>query len=150
MPTWNNLTNTTFDEIQAGAEASLTRTLSQTDVEVLALVSGDVDPFHVAGNGAAGVRTDASTTEAAGAEALVAAVLGTRLPGPGMRILREDLRFRGRIAVRVSPRGPGSPPDGAPRSARETAASTSARRRDVVQGPARTARIHGVGVHITP
>jgi phosphate acetyltransferase len=99
MPTWNNMTNVTFDEIPAGAEASLTRTLSQTDVEVLALVSGDVDPFHVAGDGKAGVRADASTTEAAGAEALVAAVLGTRLPGPGMRILREDLRFRGRIAV---------------------------------------------------
>jgi phosphate acetyltransferase len=99
MPNLNNMTNVTFDEIPAGAEASLTRTLSQTDVEVLALVSGDVDPFHVAGNGAAGVRTDPTTTEAAGAEALVAAVLGTRLPGPGMRILREDLRFRGRIAV---------------------------------------------------
>jgi phosphate acetyltransferase len=99
MPTLSNVTNTTFDEIQAGAEASLTRTLSQTDIEVLALISGDVDPFHVAGNGAAGVRTDATTTQAAGAEALVAAVLGTRLPGPGMKIVREDLRFRGRIAV---------------------------------------------------
>jgi phosphotransacetylase/acyl dehydratase len=99
MANWNNMTNVTFDEIQAGASASLTRTLSQTDVEVLALVSGDVDPFHVAGNGEAAVRPDASTTEAAGAEALIAAVLGTRLPGPGMKILRESLRFRGRIAV---------------------------------------------------
>jgi phosphate acetyltransferase len=99
MPTWNNMTNVTFDEIQVGASASLTRALSQTDVELLALVSGDVDPFHVAGNGAAGARADASTTQAIGAEALVAAVLGTRLPGPGMKILREDLRFRGRIAV---------------------------------------------------
>src|SRR6516165_9543920 len=99
MPTWNNLTSKTFDEIQPGAEESLTRTLSQTDIEVLALVSGDVDPFHVVGNGAAGVRADARTTEAAGAKALVAAVLGTLLPGPGMKILREDIRFRGKISV---------------------------------------------------
>jgi phosphate acetyltransferase len=99
MANWNNMTNVTFDEIQAGASASLTRTLSPTDIEVLALVSGDVDPFHVAGEGTAAVRSDARTTEAAGAEALVAAVLGTRLPGPGMKILRESLRFRGRIAV---------------------------------------------------
>jgi phosphotransacetylase/acyl dehydratase len=99
MAKWNNMTNVTFDEIQSGASATLTRTLSQTDIEVLALVSGDVDPFHIEGNGAAGVRSDASTTEAAGAEALIAAALGTRLPGPGMTILREDLRFRGRIAV---------------------------------------------------
>src|SRR5271166_2160167 len=97
MAKWSNMTNVTFEEIQPGASASLTRTLSQTDVEVLALVSGDVDPFHIAGDGA--VRPDTSTTEAAGAEALIAAVLGARLPGPGMKILRESLQFRGRISV---------------------------------------------------
>src|SRR5579871_5506793 len=99
MTSLRNMTNVTFDEIQAGATAKLTRILSQTDVEVLALVSGDVDPFHVEGNSPAAVRPDARTTEAAGAKALIAAVLGTRLPGPGMKILRENLRFRGRIAV---------------------------------------------------
>jgi phosphate acetyltransferase len=93
------MTNVTFDEIQAGASASLTRTLSQTDIEVLALVSGDVDPFHTTDDGAAAGRPDAHTTEAAGAEALIAGVLGTRLPGPGMKILRENLRYRGTIAV---------------------------------------------------
>ncbi len=99
MAKWTNMTNVIFDEIQPGASASLTRTLSQTDIEVLALVSGDVDPFHVAPDGSATVRSDASTTEASGAEALIAAVLGTRLPGPGMKILRENLQFRGRIGV---------------------------------------------------
>ena len=76
MAKWTNLNNVTFDEIQPGASASLTRTLSQTDIEVLAMVSGDVDPFHVAADGSAAVRPDAATTEAAGAEALIAAVLG--------------------------------------------------------------------------
>jgi phosphotransacetylase/acyl dehydratase len=99
MPKTTNMTNVTFDEIQPGASASMTRTLSKTDIEVLALVSGDVDPFHIAGNGSAVVRPDTSTTEAAGAEALVAAVLGTKLPGPGMKILRENLQFRGRLSV---------------------------------------------------
>jgi phosphate acetyltransferase len=99
MAKWNNMTNVTFDEIQPGASASLSRTLSQTDIEVLALVSGDVDPFHVEGNGAAAGRPDARTTEAAGAEALIAAALGTRLPGPGMKIVRENLQYRGRVAV---------------------------------------------------
>ena len=62
---------------------------------MLALVSGDVDPFHSRANGAARARPDARTTEAAGAEALIAAALGTRLPGPGMTILRQDLHFHG-------------------------------------------------------
>jgi phosphotransacetylase/acyl dehydratase len=99
MPTLNNVTNRTFDDIQVGDSAEMSRILSQTDIEVLALVSGDVDPFYVSGNGAAGQRASARTTEAAGAEALVAAVLGTQLPGPGMRIVRQDLRFRGRMSV---------------------------------------------------
>ncbi len=98
MAKWNNMTNVTFDEIQAGTSASMTRTLSQTDIEILALVSGDVDPFHVEANGTVDGR-DASTIEAAGAEALVAGVLGTKLPGPGMTILSGSLRFRGRTSV---------------------------------------------------
>ena len=99
MAKWTNMRNVTFDEIQTGASASLTRTLSQTDIEVLALVSGDVDPFYVEANGTKESWRDASTIEAAGAEALVAAVLGIKLPGPGMKILRENLRFHGRTAV---------------------------------------------------
>ncbi len=99
MPKSTNMTNVTFDEILPGASASLTRTLTQTDIEVLAMVSGDVDPFHIAGNGAAGVRADTNVTEAAGAEALIAAVIGTKLPGPGMKILRESLQFQGHIFV---------------------------------------------------
>jgi hypothetical protein len=82
MPTWKNMTNVTFDEIHIGATASLTRSLSQIDIELLALVTGDADPFHLSTNGETG-RKSASTTEAVGAEALVAAVLGTKLPGPG-------------------------------------------------------------------
>jgi phosphate acetyltransferase len=99
MAKWDNMTNVTFEEIEVGASASMTRTLSPTDIEVLALVSGDADPFHMEGDGAAAVRPDVQTTEAAGAEALIAAVLGTRLPGPGMKIVRENLHFRGRIGV---------------------------------------------------
>jgi phosphate acetyltransferase len=99
MAKWTNMTNVTFDEIEPGVSADLTRTLSQTDIDVLALVSGDVDPFHIGANGAADSRRDANTIEAAGAEALVAAVLGLKLPGPGMTILHEDLQYNGRVSV---------------------------------------------------
>jgi phosphate acetyltransferase len=94
-----NVKNVTFDEIQVGATAEFRHTLSQADVELLALVSGDVDPFHLAGEGAAFVRPDARTTEAVGTQAVIAAALGTRLPGPGMKILRQDLAFTGTVAT---------------------------------------------------
>jgi phosphate acetyltransferase len=99
MSKLSNLSNVTFDEIKVGASASLTRTLSATDIGVLAMVSGDVDPFYVESDEPGDTRRDTNVTEAAGAEALVAAVLGTRLPGPGTRIVREDLRFHHRISV---------------------------------------------------
>jgi phosphotransacetylase/acyl dehydratase len=93
-----NVKNVTFDEIRPGATAEFRHTLSQGDIELLALVSGDVDPFHLAGEGAAKTRPDARTTEAVGAQAIIAAALGTRLPGPGMRIIRQNLAFKGSVA----------------------------------------------------
>ncbi len=93
-----NVQNVTFDEIRPGASAEFRHTLSQADIELLALVSGDVDPFHLTGEGVAQTRADASTTEAVGAQAIIAAALGTRLPGPGMKIVRQDLAFKGSVA----------------------------------------------------
>ena len=61
-----NIKNVTFDEMRVGATAEFRRTLSQPDIELLAMVSGDVDPFHLTGEGAASARPDARTTEAVG------------------------------------------------------------------------------------
>ncbi len=94
-----SMTNVTFANIEIGASASLSRTLTQTGVEILAVLSGDVDPFVLQGNGLDEVRPDANCAEAAGAEALIAAVLGTKLPGPGMRIVHQDLHFQGTVTA---------------------------------------------------
>lgn len=91
------MTNVTFSEIEIGASASLSHTLSQTSLEVVGLLSGDVDPFMLKGAGLDEIRPDSTSIEAAGAEALVAAVLGTKLPGPGMRIVRQELQYQGTI-----------------------------------------------------
>ena len=39
--------NKTFDELQVGDTAQLTRTLKQQDIELFAVMSGDVNPAHV-------------------------------------------------------------------------------------------------------
>jgi len=62
-----SLTNVTFNEIKVGDTATVSRRLSRTEVEALALVGGDVDPFHIAeGEGA---QSNDWQTEAVGAEA---------------------------------------------------------------------------------
>ena len=38
--------NKTFDEIRLGDSASLKRTLSKPDIELFAVMSGDVNPTH--------------------------------------------------------------------------------------------------------
>jgi len=39
--------NRTFDEIQIGESASLVRTLTREDIEIFAVMSGDINPAHV-------------------------------------------------------------------------------------------------------
>jgi acyl dehydratase len=96
MAAANSMCNLTFDEIEIGATASFTRKLTPNMIEVLALVSGDVNPFHLKENGNE-ARMDSNVTQAAGAGAFIYATLGTQLPGPGMRITGEDLKFSGVI-----------------------------------------------------
>ena len=92
----NSMSNLTFDEIEPGATASLTRKLTPTMIEMLALVSGDVNPFHLKDDEKE-TRKNPDLTQAAGAGAFIYAALGTQLPGPGMKITGEDLKFSGTI-----------------------------------------------------
>ena len=89
--------NVTFDEIEVGSTVSVSRPVTQTEVETMALVSGDVDPWHLAPDVIE--RQGPLTAQAVGAEAVLSMVLNRRLPGPGTRIIAQDLAFEGAIAV---------------------------------------------------
>lgn len=95
----NPIDNVPFDQIHVGETASISRIISQVDIELLALMTGDVDPFHLEGTGGASARSGYDATEAVGAVAIIAALLGTKLPGPGMRIATEEFTFHGTIQV---------------------------------------------------
>ncbi len=92
----DSFTNRTFDEIQLGESITRSHRLTRPDVEALAFVSGDVDPFHT---DAQSTRQDSMSAEAVAAEALVSALLQRRLPGPGTVIVAQDLRFNGSMCV---------------------------------------------------
>ncbi|MFT3976312.1 MAG: bifunctional enoyl-CoA hydratase/phosphate acetyltransferase [Sphingomonas bacterium] len=85
--------NRTFDEIAIGEEASLTRTLSQDDIDLFALVSGDVNPSHLDADYAAGDAFHRVIAHGMWGGGLISAVLGTRLPGAGTLYLSQSLRF---------------------------------------------------------
>ncbi len=86
--------NRTFDEITIGDSASLTRTLSRDDIALFAIMSGDVNPAHLDERYAESSMFHRIIAHGMWGGALVSAVLGTRLPGPGTIYLGQDLRFR--------------------------------------------------------
>ncbi|MBV8380820.1 MAG: bifunctional enoyl-CoA hydratase/phosphate acetyltransferase [Paucibacter sp.] len=87
------LRNLTFDEIAIGARASLTRTADARDIALFAAVSGDINPAHMDPRFAASDRFGHVVLHGMWTAALVSAVLGTRLPGPGTIYLGQELRF---------------------------------------------------------
>ena len=93
----DNYSNRTFDEIEVGETLTRLHRLSRPDVEALAFVSGEVDPFHT--DGQPRPEDDGPRAEAVAAEALLSALLQRRLPGPGTVILAQDLRFSGSMRV---------------------------------------------------
>lgn len=91
--------NVPFDEIEVGATASVVHRLTRADIELLALVSGDVDPFHVESDRGGEGPGVCQEIEGVAALALIAGVLGSRLPGPGMKILAQEVRSQGSMST---------------------------------------------------
>lgn len=85
--------NVTFDEIEIGRSATLSRTLSQNDISLFAAMSGDVNPAHMDEEFAKGDLFHKVIAHGMWGGALVSAVLGTELPGPGTIYIGQSLRF---------------------------------------------------------
>ena len=88
-----HLRNRPFDELAVGDSASIERTLTQQDIELFAILSGDVNPQHLDADFAATTCTNGVIAHGMWGGALISAVLGTRLPGPGTIYLGQTLRF---------------------------------------------------------
>lgn len=87
------LVNRTFDQIRVGDRASLSRDVVQDDIALFAAVSGDMNPSHLDPSFAADGPFGHVVAHGMWTAALVSAVLGTRLPGPGTVYLDQQIRF---------------------------------------------------------
>jgi len=91
--------NLTFDEIAIGDSASLQRTLTVQDIQLFAILSGDFNPQHVDQEFASSTLYQGVIAHGMWGGALISAVLGTRLPGPGTVYRSQSLRFRRPVRV---------------------------------------------------
>lgn len=87
------LENTTFDEIQVGQSASMTRTLRVEDIQTFAAVSGDTNPAHLNAEFASHTPFHEIVGHGLWTGSLISAVLGTRFPGPGTIYLGQTFKF---------------------------------------------------------
>lgn len=86
--------NRTFDEIEIGETAELVRTLEKGDIDLFATMSGDVNPEHLDPEFAKDNRFHKIIGHGMWGGALISAVLGTQLPGPGTIYIDQSLHFK--------------------------------------------------------
>ena len=85
--------NKTFDELKPGDTACLVRTLTPKDIEVFAIMSGDVNPSHVDDAFAKSNMFHEVVAHGMWSASLISTVLGTQLPGPGTIYVDQSLHF---------------------------------------------------------
>ena len=83
----------TIQEMKIGDHASVTKTVSETDVYLFSGITGDLNPAHT--NEVAASKTMFKTRIAHGmlGAGFISAVLGMYLPGPGTIYMGQELKF---------------------------------------------------------
>lgn len=83
----------TIQEMKIGDHASVTKTVSETDVYLFAGITGDLNPAHT--NEVAASKTMFKTRIAHGmlGAGFISAVLGMYLSGPGTIYMGQELKF---------------------------------------------------------
>ena len=93
MEAMEYIENRTYDEIQVGDSASLVRTLKPQDIQLFAIMSGDVNPSHVDPEYARSSMFREVIAHGMWGGALISTVLGTQFPGPGTIYVDQTLHF---------------------------------------------------------
>ncbi len=93
------LENITFDELTIGREGTLTRTLTQDDITLFAVMSGDVNPAHMDAEYAKNDMFHGIIGQGIWTASLISALLGTVMPGVGTIYLEQDIKFKKPVRI---------------------------------------------------
>lgn len=85
--------NKTFNEIHIGDSASLRRTLTLKDIQLFAIMSGDINPAHLDEDYAQKDMFHKIIAHGMWGGSLISTILGTLLPGPGTIYLSQSFKF---------------------------------------------------------
>ena len=83
----------TIEELAVGDQARMTRTITRETIREFVDATGDDNPIHSDPRFAAGTRFGQVIAPGILTGGLLSAVIGTRLPGPGVLYLSQTFRF---------------------------------------------------------
>lgn len=83
----------TINNLTVGQKASFSKTITETDVYLFAGISGDINPAHLNEEYAKDTFFKGRIAHGILTGALISAVLGVQLPGPGTIYVSQGLKF---------------------------------------------------------
>ena len=88
-----------FEQLTVGMEATVSRTITETDLRNFSGVSGDTNPMHLNEEYAAKTPFGGCIVHGMLTASLISAVIGTKLPGPGCIYMSQSLKFLAPVRV---------------------------------------------------
>lgn len=88
-----------FEDLKVGQTAVVGKTVTEADILLFAGVSGDTNPVHMNEEYAKATMFKGRIAHGMLSAALVSAVFGTKLPGPGCIYVSQSLRFKAPVRI---------------------------------------------------
>ena len=83
-----------FHSIRIGDDAILSRTITESDVETYAKITGDVNPLHMNSEYAEGTKFGRRVVHGMLVASFISTMMGTVFPGEGALYLGQEIKFR--------------------------------------------------------
>ena len=88
-----------IDELKPGMNESLTKTVTERDVELFGEVSGDKNPVHFDEDYAKGTIFKGRIAHGMLSASFISTVLGMQIPGPGTIFMSATTRFKAPVRI---------------------------------------------------
>ena len=95
----NNQHGYYLEDLTIGMESSYQKTITETDIDAFAALTGDTNPVHLDSEYAAITPFKARIAHGMLSASLISTVLGTQLPGPGCIYLEQQIKFKAPVFI---------------------------------------------------
>jgi 3-hydroxybutyryl-CoA dehydratase len=88
-----------LEDLEVGQTANYAKTITEADVVLFAGISGDDNPVHINAEYAEQTMFKDRIVHGMFSAALISAVLGTRMPGPGAIYIDQQISFKAPVYI---------------------------------------------------